>query len=71
VSQKLVFGELSKFTKHEVYCRYAALFAGSPTVSKVHDTDQGEMDDHLFFRRLLGMTKKENFVKGMNANRIS
>ncbi|THW45271.1 cytochrome P450 6A1 [Aureobasidium pullulans] len=47
---------------------YAALFAGSPTVSKVHDTDQGEMDDHLFFRRLLGMTKKENFVKGMAAS---
>lgn len=43
--------------------RYSTLFAGSPTVPKAIDSDQDDVDDQHFFRRLLAMLKKENFVQ--------
>jgi hypothetical protein len=43
--------------------RYAALFAGAPTVSKNLDPDGNDIDGQDFAKRLLAMLKRENFVK--------
>ncbi|KAH0343929.1 cytochrome P450, partial [Aureobasidium melanogenum] len=46
---------------------YSTLFAGSPTVPKAIDSDQDDVDDQHFFRRLLAMLKKENFVQNLDS----
>lgn len=51
-------------TEPDLVSRYAALFAGSPTVPKVVDPDQEEIQGQHFFKRITAMLKNENFVKG-------
>lgn len=55
-------------TELDIVSRYAALFAGSPTVPKVVDPDQEEIQGQHFFKRITGMMKNENFVKGETTN---
>ncbi|KAH0269333.1 cytochrome P450, partial [Aureobasidium melanogenum] len=46
---------------------YAALFAGAPTVPKAVDSDQEDINDQHFFKRITAMLKRENFVKSLDA----
>lgn len=55
-------------TELDIASRYAALFAGSPTVPKVVDPDQEEIQGQHFFKRITAMLKNENFVKGGTPN---
>ena len=43
--------------------RYAALFAGAPTVPKNVDPEGNDIEGGDFAKRLLAMLKRENFVK--------
>lgn len=55
--------------------RYAALFAGAPTVSKSLDPEGNDIEGGDFAKRLLAMLKRENFVKseieGLRINRYT
>lgn len=46
--------------------RYAALFAGAPTVPKNVDPEGNDIEGGDFAKRLLAMLKRENFVKSEN-----